>query len=58
MLYSQRLKASFVYLLWWETKLFIKDDGPSTLIDFIDGWVPNVGGVVFLYILLNNFLFQ
>ena len=33
----QRLKASFVYLLWSETKLFIKD-GPSTLIDFID-WV-------------------
>ena len=33
----QRLKASFVYLLWSETKLWIKD-GPSTLIDFID-WV-------------------
>ena len=33
----QRLKASFVYLLWLETKLWIKD-GPSTLIDFID-WV-------------------
>ena len=31
----QMLKASFVYLLWLETKLFIKD-GPSTLIDFID----------------------
>ena len=32
----QRLKASFVYLLWSETKLWI--GGPSTLIDFID-WV-------------------
>ena len=31
----QRLKASFVYLLWLETKLFIKG-GPSTLIDFIN----------------------
>ena len=33
----QRLKGSFVYLLWSETNLFIKDD-PSTLINFID-WV-------------------
>ena len=33
----QRLKVSFVYLLWSKTKLWIKD-GPSTLIDFID-WV-------------------
>ena len=33
----QRLKASFVYLLWSKTKLWIKD-GPSTLIDFIN-WV-------------------
>ena len=33
----QRLKASFVYLLWSETNLWIKD-GSSTLIDFID-WV-------------------
>ena len=33
----QRLKNSFVYFLWLETKLFIKD-GPSTLVDFID-WV-------------------
>ena len=33
----QRLKTSFVYLLWSETKLWIKD-GPSTLIDFVD-WV-------------------
>ena len=33
----QRLKASFVYLLWLETKLFIKYDH-LTLIDFID-WV-------------------
>ena len=31
----QRLKASFVYLLWSETKLWIKS-GPSTLIYFID----------------------
>ena len=31
----QRLKASFVYLLCSETKLWIKD-GPSTLIDFVD----------------------
>ena len=33
----QRLESSFVYFLWSETKLFIKD-GPSTLVDFID-WV-------------------
>ena len=33
----QRLKASFMYLLWSETKLWIKN-GPSTLIDFVD-WV-------------------
>ena len=33
----QRLKNSFVYFLWSEAKLFIKD-GPSTLVDFID-WV-------------------
>ncbi|KAJ9684929.1 hypothetical protein PVL29_017089 [Vitis rotundifolia] len=33
----QKLKASFVYLLWLETKLMIKS-GPSVLIDFID-WV-------------------
>ena len=31
----QRLKTSFVYLLWSETKLLIKGS-PSTLIDFID----------------------
>ena len=31
----QKLKASFVYFLWSESKLWIKD-GPSTLIDFID----------------------
>ncbi|KAJ9691747.1 hypothetical protein PVL29_013820 [Vitis rotundifolia] len=36
-LFIQRLKASFVYLLWSETKLLIKG-GPLTLIDFID-WV-------------------
>ena len=33
----QRLKYSFVYFLWSETKLSIKD-GPSTLADFV-GWV-------------------
>ena len=33
----QRLKYSFVYFLWSETKLSIKD-GPSTLVDFV-GWV-------------------
>ena len=33
----QRLKSSFVYFLWSETKLSIKD-GPSTLVDFV-GWV-------------------
>ena len=33
----QKLKISFVYLLWLETKLWIKD-GPSILIDFIE-WV-------------------
>ena len=31
----QKLKAFFVYLLWSESKLFIKD-GPSMPIDFID----------------------
>ena len=33
----QRLKLSFVYFLWSETKLPIKD-GPPTLVDFVD-WV-------------------
>ena len=33
----QRLKSSFVFLLWLETNLFIKD-GPSTLVGFLD-WV-------------------
>ena len=33
----QRLKFSFVYFLWSETKLSIKD-GPLTLVDFV-GWV-------------------
>ena len=37
-----RLKASFVYLLWLETKLWMKD-GPSTLIDFVD-WVGSRWG--------------
>ena len=31
----QRLKSSFVFFFWLETKLFIKD-GPSTLVGFID----------------------
>ncbi|RVW55047.1 hypothetical protein CK203_067034 [Vitis vinifera] len=35
----QRLKASFVYFLWLETKRSIKD-GPSTLVDFV-GWVAS-----------------
>ncbi|RVW28979.1 LINE-1 reverse transcriptase-like [Vitis vinifera] len=39
----QRLKASFVYFLWSETKRSIKD-GPSTLVDFV-GWVASVKGV-------------
>ena len=38
----QRLKASFTYLLWSKTKLWIKG-GPSTLIDFID-WVGSRWG--------------
>ena len=33
----QRLKSPFVFLLWSETNLFIKD-GPSTLVGFLD-WV-------------------
>ena len=35
----QRLKASFVYFLWSETKRSLKD-GPSTLVDFV-GWVAS-----------------
>ena len=35
MLPIQRLNASFVFLLWLDTKTFIAD-GPSTLVDFID----------------------
>ena len=35
----QRLKSSFVYFLWSETKRSIKD-GPSTLVDFV-GWVAS-----------------
>ena len=50
----QKLKAFFVYLLWSESKLFIKD-GPSTLIDFID-WVGSRSRRGwFLYILLDSF---
>ena len=37
MLSIQRLKSSFVYFLWLEIKLFIKDS-PSTLVGFFD-WV-------------------
>ena len=37
MLSIQRLKSSFVYFLWLEIKLFIKDS-LSTLVGFID-WV-------------------
>ncbi|RVW49843.1 Glycoprotein 3-alpha-L-fucosyltransferase A [Vitis vinifera] len=39
----QRLKASFVYFLWLETKRSIKD-GPSTLVDFV-GWVASLDKV-------------
>ena len=39
---TQRLKSSFVYLLWSETKMSIKD-GPSTLVDFVD-WVVSCLG--------------
>ncbi|RVX13960.1 Actin-related protein 4 [Vitis vinifera] len=39
----QRLKASFVYFLWSETKRSLKD-GPSTLVDFV-GWVASRGTV-------------
>ncbi|RVW47359.1 Ribosome maturation factor RimM [Vitis vinifera] len=35
----QRLKSSFVYFLWLETKRSIKD-GPLTLVDFV-GWVAS-----------------
>ena len=53
----QRLKGSFVYLLWSETKMFIKD-GPSMLIDFID-WVGFfLGRGCPLCILLDSFLFH
>ena len=53
----QRLKGSFVYLLWSETNLFIKD-GSSMLINFID-WVGSSWGLgCLLYILLDSFLFQ
>ena len=38
----QSLKSSFVYFLWSETKLFIKD-GLLTLVDFID-WVGSCWG--------------
>ena len=39
----QRLKRSFVYFLWSETKLFIKD-GPSTFLVSLIGWDLNEGG--------------
>ena len=39
---TQRLKSSFVYLLWLETKMSIKD-GPSTLVDFVDWVVSRLG---------------
>ena len=43
---TQRLKISFVYLLWSETKLSLVD-GPLTLVGFIDGWVVSEDGVSF-----------
>ena len=35
MLSIQKLKPSFVHLLWAETKMRIKD-GPTTLVDFFE----------------------
>ena len=37
MMFCQKLKFSFVNLLWLETNLFI-EDGPQTLVQFFD-WV-------------------
>ena len=42
---TKRLKTSFVYLLWLETKLSLVG-GPSTLVGFID-WVSCEDGVSF-----------
>ena len=42
----QRLKFSFIYSFWSETKLSIEDD-PSTLVDFV-GWVTSVGRAALL----------
>ena len=39
MLLIQRLKSSFVFLLWSKTKLFI-DDCPRTLVSFFD-WLDS-----------------
>lgn len=52
--FLQKLKAFFVFLLWSESKLFIKN-GPSTLIDLVGS---HSGGVVFCTSCLDNFLFQ
>ena len=46
MLSIQKLKSSFIYLLWLETKLFLKD-GSSTLVGFID-WIGSCRGWSFL----------
>lgn len=54
MLSLQRLKAFFVFSLWSETQLFIKD-GPTTLIDSLIGWVPVERGF-FVHFCLGLFL--
>ena len=47
----KRLKFSFIYSFWSETKLSI-EDGPSILVDFV-GWVTSMGRAALLALTLS-----
>ena len=53
----QKLKSFFVYFLWLETKLFIKD-GPSTLVGFIkDAILASLFNIVFSLLLIKIYIY-
>ena len=53
--FLQKLKAFFVFLLWSESKLFIKN-GPSTLIDLVGS--HSGGGLFFVHLVWTIFCFS
>ena len=54
---SKNLKSFFVYFLWLETKLFIKD-GPSTLVGFIkDAILASLFNIVFSLLLIKIYIY-